>query len=143
MLQRLRAIIVKELIRMFRDPRARMSLLIPPLIQLLIFAQAATMEVKHIELAVVDLDRGPVAFEILQRLRGSPSFDRVLLLPSVEAARRDVERENVIGIMSLPSGFSADVHGSAPTTYSPPLKRPGKRLMIVLATRPPPDMPPT
>jgi ABC-2 type transport system permease protein len=109
MLQRLRAIIIKELIRMFRDPRARMSLLLPPLIQLLIFAQAATMEVKHIELAVVDLDRGPVAFEILQRLRGSPSFDRVLLLPSVEAARRDVEREQVIGIMSLPSGFSADV----------------------------------
>jgi ABC-2 type transport system permease protein len=109
MLQRLRAIIIKELIRMFRDPRARMSLLIPPLIQLLIFAQAATMEVKHIELAVVDLDRGPVAFEILQRLRGSPSFDRVLLLPSVEAARGDVEREKVIGIMSLPSGFSADV----------------------------------
>lgn len=109
MLQRLRAIILKELIRMFRDRRARMSLLVPPLIQLLIFAQAATMEVKHIELAVVDLDRGPLAFEIEQRLRGSPSFDRILLMPSVAAARSQVERQDVIGIMVLPSGFSADL----------------------------------
>ena len=69
MLQRLLAIIRKELIGMLRDRRARMSLILPPVIQLLIFAQAATMEVKNIELAIVDLDRGPVAAEIVQRFR--------------------------------------------------------------------------
>ena len=60
MLQRLIAIIRKELIGMLRDRRARMSLIIPPVIQLLIFAQAATMEVKNIELGIVDLDRGDI-----------------------------------------------------------------------------------
>lgn len=109
MLQRLLAIIRKELIGMLRDPRARMSLLLPPLIQLLIFAQAATMEVKNIRLAVVDLDRGAAAFEIEQRLRGSPSFEQLLYFPSIEAARREVENESVVGIMQIPSGFSADV----------------------------------
>jgi ABC-2 type transport system permease protein len=109
MLQRLLAIVRKELISMLRDPRARISLLIPPLIQLLIFAQAATMEVKNIELAIVDLDRGPSAFEVVHRLRGSPSFERLMLFPSVAAARGHLEREEVIGIMVLPSGFSADL----------------------------------
>jgi ABC-2 type transport system permease protein len=109
MLQRLLAIVRKELIGMLRDKRARMSLIIPPIIQLLIFAQAATMEVKNIELAVVDLDRGPSAFEVIHRLRGSPSFQELLLFPSVAAARSHVEHEEVIGIMVLPSGFSADL----------------------------------
>ena len=74
MLQRLLAIIRKELISMLRDRRARLSLVLPPLIQLFILSFAATMEVKNIGLAVVDLDRGPVALEIVQRLRGSPSI---------------------------------------------------------------------
>lgn len=109
MLQRLFAIVRKELIGMLRDPRSRGSLLLPPLIQLLIFSQAATMEVKNIELAVVDLDRAPAAFEILQRLQGSPSFKRLSHFPSVEAARSHVEREEVMGILVLPSGMSADL----------------------------------
>ena len=50
MLQRLLAIIRKELITMLRDPRARLSLVIPPIIQLFIFSSAATMEVKNIAL---------------------------------------------------------------------------------------------
>jgi ABC-2 type transport system permease protein len=116
MLQRLLAIIRKELIGMLRDRRARMSLIIPPVIQLLIFAQAATMEVKNIELGVVDLDRGPAAFEVVQRLRGSPSFENLPLYPSVAAAREHVEREQVIGILVLPSGFSADIVAGRPTT---------------------------
>jgi ABC-2 type transport system permease protein len=109
MLQRLLAIIRKELIGLLRDRRGRLSLLVPPTVQLVIFAHAATMEVKNIELAVVDLDRGPAAFEVLHRLRGSPSFENLLLFGSVEEARSHVEREEVIGIMVLPSGFSADL----------------------------------
>ena len=46
----------------------------PPTLQLFIFSFAATMEVKNIDLAIVDLDRGPYAADIEQRLRGSPSF---------------------------------------------------------------------
>ena len=87
MLQRLLAIIRKELITMLRDPRARLSLVIPPIIQLFIFSSAATMEVKNIALAIVDLDRGPYAADVEQRLRGSPSFTQLPLYASVAAAR--------------------------------------------------------
>jgi len=116
MWQRLLAIVRKELIGMLRDRRARMSLIIPPVIQLLIFAQAATMEVKNIELALVDLDRGPASFEVIHRLRGSPSFENLPMYPSVAAAREHVEREQVIGILVLPSGFSADIEAGRPTS---------------------------
>ncbi|HTD12995.1 MAG TPA: ABC transporter permease [Steroidobacteraceae bacterium] len=109
MLQRLLAIIRKELITMLRDPRARLSLVIPPIIQLFIFSSAATMEVKNIALGVVDLDRGPYAADVEQRLNGSPSFTQLPRYASLAAARGALEREDVIGILVLPSGFSADL----------------------------------
>jgi ABC-2 type transport system permease protein len=109
MLQRLLAIIRKELITMLRDPRARLSLVIPPIIQLFIFSSAATMEVKNIALGVVDLDRGPYAADVQQRLRGSPSFTQLPLYASLAVARGALEREDVVGILIMPSGFSADL----------------------------------
>lgn len=116
MLQRLLAIIRKELITMLRDPRARLSLVIPPIIQLFIFSSAATMEVKNIALAIVDLDRGPYAADVEQRLHGSPSFTQLPLYASVAAARGALEREDILGILVMPSGFSADLTAGRPAT---------------------------
>src|SRR5258708_35361334 len=107
MLQRLLAIVRKELITMLRDPRARLALIIPPIIQLFIFSSAATMEVKNIALAVVDLARGPYAAEVQQRLAGSRSFTRLPRYPNVASARGAPAREQVDGIPVLPSGISA------------------------------------
>lgn len=116
MLQRLLAIVRKELITMLRDPRARMALIIPPIIQLFIFSSAATMEVKNIALAVVDLDRGPYAADVQQRLAGSRSFTRLPRYANVASARGALEREQVIGILVLPSGFSADRTAGRPAS---------------------------
>jgi ABC-2 type transport system permease protein len=116
MLQRLLAIVRKELITMLRDPRARLALIIPPIIQLFIFSSAATMEVKNIALAVVDLDRGPYAADVQQRLAGSRSFTRLPRYANVAAARGALEREQVIGILVLPSGFSADRAAGRPAS---------------------------
>jgi len=115
-LQRLLAIIRKELITMLRDPRARFSLILPPMIQLFIFSSAATMEVKNIHLALVDLDRGPYAAEVLQGLRGSRSFTALPLYPSLAAARNALERERVVGVLVLQSGFSADLAAGRPSS---------------------------
>ena len=116
MLQRLLAIVRKELITMLRDPRARLSLIIPPIIQLFVFSSAATMEVKNIAVAVVDLDRGPYALDVQQRLGGSRSFTRLPRYASVAAARGALEREQVIGILVLPSGFSPDLAAGRPAS---------------------------
>jgi len=116
MLQRLLAIVRKELITMLRDPRARLALIIPPIIQLFIFSSAATMEVKNIALAVVDLDRGPYAADVQQRLAGSRSFTRLPRYANVASARGALEREQVIGILVLPSGFSADRTAGRPAS---------------------------
>ena len=48
MAQRIRVLILKELLAALRDPRGRYILIVPPLVQLLIFSFAATQEVKNI-----------------------------------------------------------------------------------------------
>src|SRR2546421_4587183 len=107
MLQRLLAIVRKELITMLRDPRARLSLIIPPIIQLFVFSSAATMEVKNIAVAVVDLDRGPYALDVQQRLAGSRSFTPLPRYASGAAPRGALERGQGIAIPGLPSAFFA------------------------------------
>src|SRR5688500_4959408 len=58
MLRRLRALVIKELLAVLRDPRGRLILIVPPIIQLFVFAYAATMEVKNVDIALLDRDRG-------------------------------------------------------------------------------------
>src|SRR3546814_1068876 len=49
---RLRAQFIKEVLSILRDPRSRMIVFVPPLLQLLVFAFAATLEVRNIDIAV-------------------------------------------------------------------------------------------
>jgi len=53
--------------------------------------------VKNIALAVVDLDRGPYAADVQQRLAGSRSFTRLPRYANVAAARGALEREQSSG----------------------------------------------
>ena len=58
MLGRLRALIVKEFLAIWRDPKSRTVIIVPPIIQLLVFGYAATFDVNHIATAVYNEDLG-------------------------------------------------------------------------------------
>ena len=48
--------LAKEFIQALRNPRMRIVLFLPPLIQLMIFGYAANTDIRHIPLALYDLD---------------------------------------------------------------------------------------
>ena len=56
MIERLHQLLIKEFIHLFRDPHARFSLPVPPLLQMLIFGYAASYEVNRVSTAVLDHD---------------------------------------------------------------------------------------
>ena len=58
---RIRSLIIKELLAVWRDPKGRFVLLVPPVIEMLIFAYAATQEVKNVSVAVLNQDMGNYA----------------------------------------------------------------------------------
>ena len=43
-------LVVKEFLQLLRDPQARFRLIVPPLIQMIIFGYAATFEVFHVSM---------------------------------------------------------------------------------------------
>lgn len=111
---RLRAMIVKEAWAILRDPRARLMLIMPPMLQLFLFAYASTMEVKNIRVAVLDLDGGAAAHELVQRIDGSPNVQQVVMVHSDAELRRAIDRQQAVAALRIPDRFSADVAAGRP-----------------------------
>ena len=78
MWQRIRSLIIKELLAVLRDPRGRYILIVPPIVQMLVFSVAATQEVKNVHMAVLNEDYGTAGRDLdravrgLDQLRGDP-----------------------------------------------------------------------
>ncbi len=75
MLARLKQMLIKEFIQVFRDKRTRFVLFGPPVIQMLVFGYAATFEIHHVPTIVLDLDHSQESRELLSRFSSSPYFD--------------------------------------------------------------------
>jgi ABC-2 type transport system permease protein len=75
MLERLKQMLIKEFIQVFRDKRTRFVLFAPPIIQMLIFGYAATFEIYHVPTVVLDLDHSQESRELVSRFSSSPYFD--------------------------------------------------------------------
>jgi ABC-2 type transport system permease protein len=65
----------------------RLTLIIPPLFQLIVFGYAANLDVKHIRTAVRDLEQSVESRDLIGRLGSSKYFD-IVAFPKTP---RDVE----------------------------------------------------
>ena len=106
---RLRAQIIKELLCILRDPKTRLVLIGPPLAQLFIFAFAVTLEVKNIEVAVLNHDAGGAAVELVQQLQSSDLIQRIHGARSEGEIAGMIDRQQVIAGFVIPETFSRDV----------------------------------
>jgi ABC-2 type transport system permease protein len=116
MLARLRALIVKELLVVLRDPRSRFILVGPPLVQLVVFAFAATLEVKNVDLVVLNRDEGPSGIELVHRIEGSPTFRTVVAVHDPTALRRAIDQQQAICAVHIGPSFSRDLVAGRPVS---------------------------
>ncbi|MGB7148327.1 MAG: ABC transporter permease [Terriglobales bacterium] len=72
---RLKQMLIKEFIQVFRDKRTRFLLFGPPIIQMLMFGYAATFEIYHVPTVVLDLDHSQESRELISRFSSSPYFN--------------------------------------------------------------------
>jgi ABC-2 type transport system permease protein len=71
---RILALFLKELIALWRDPRSRAAVLVPPLVQGLVFGYGATFDLYRVPVAVYDEDRSGAARELLARVSAARAF---------------------------------------------------------------------
>jgi ABC-2 type transport system permease protein len=114
MIGRLYAIIVKEMWALLRDPRSRITLIVPPVVQLFVFGFATTLEIRNFDIGVYDRDGSLWSQEFEQRLGGSPDVHRVVSLHSLAAVRAAIDNEDVIAVVMFDEQFSRDVAAGRP-----------------------------
>ena len=104
---RLRVMLGKEFRQMLRDPRMRFFVIVPPLVQLVIFGYAATFDVREAEVAVVDDARTVASRELIDAVRATGYFN-LHPVADMKTASVLIERSEVRAIMHFGYDYSGD-----------------------------------
>ena len=103
---RLRAQFIKEVLSILRDPRSRMVVLVPPLAQLLIFAFAATLEVRNVDIAVHNQDAGRWSHELVTRLERAEFVNQIHHVANNQQLQGLIDEGKVMAALEIPVDFS-------------------------------------
>ena len=107
-LNRLRALVLKESRQVVRDPSSIIIGVVMPLMLILLFGYALSLDVKNVPVAVVLEDPSPAATELAAGFRLSPYFD-ASIITSMAAARELMLERKVDGIVRIRPDFSRAV----------------------------------
>ena len=108
MWERIFVILRKELIQALREPRMRVLLFVPPIVQLIVFGFAVNLDVDHARIAWMDMDRTPESRSLRDRFTGSGRFDIVSAPESEEDVQRTLDRGEAQAVVRIPQGFARD-----------------------------------
>lgn len=108
------ALIWKELLGVWKDPRSRFAILAPPIVQLFIFTFAATLDVKNVPVGILNRDNGEQAFELVQRFHGSPMFTKIVYLNGIEEIAPFLDTQSGVMVVSIDEQFSRNLDAGKP-----------------------------
>lgn len=111
---RIWTITVKELWVLLANKQSRLMLIIPPIMQIIIFAWAATMEVRNVDIAVLNEDNGYWSRQVVAAVQGSPTFMPVQHLRSEAEIRPVLDGRRALLVLRFASDFSARVARGEP-----------------------------
>jgi ABC-2 type transport system permease protein len=103
---RIVALIIKELLAAFRDPKARVALVAPPLVQVVLYAYAATMDVTNVQIGVLNQDWGLASTQLLARLERTSAFANVHVYQNLDEVRRAINAQDVLAVVQIDQDFS-------------------------------------
>ena len=108
-LRRVLALIKKEFITIWNDPKSRAIIVAMPIMQLLIFSNAATMEVRNIDAVVLDRSQSVESRELLSRFENSPRFRTFYYVDNEQDFQKKLDTQKVqIGI-NIQNDFSRNI----------------------------------
>ncbi len=116
MWQAVLALIVKELLAVLKDPRSRMVLIVPPLIQLIVFGYAATFDLNRVPIAVYNQDHSQPSRDLVARFLGSRVFTQTAVIRTARQITPLLDARKVDLVVSIDPRFTRDLltHRPAP-----------------------------
>ncbi|SNB45914.1 ABC transporter permease [Geobacter sp. DSM 9736] len=112
---RLKAMLIKEFIQMFRDPRMRFVLIVLPVMQTIIFGYAVNTDVKQVATAVYDQDNSPESRELVAGFTSSGYFSIAAYVESDAHMRDLLDRGKVKAVIHCGAGFGETLRSGRST----------------------------
>jgi len=109
MWERIKHMLIKEFIQIFRDPRMKGVIFLMPIIQLLVFGYAVTTDVKNIATLIHDLDNSIASRELVSRFVKSGYFHVVEYTDREDRVRELLDRGKVGAVLRMNRGFEDDL----------------------------------
>jgi len=109
MLKRIWTLILKELQAQFRDRDSRRMLILPVILQVVLFPFAATLEVENTHIGIYSQDAGKHSVELTQRIAKSKAFPHVKLLYGIDEVKDAIDNQHALTVVSFPSDFSRNI----------------------------------
>jgi ABC-2 type transport system permease protein len=108
-LSRTWAIAKKEFVHIYRDPRSLALVILMPVLLMLLFGYAVTLDVKKVSMAVLDRDRSQESLNFIQRFSASPYFHLRFWVQDEKTMMRLVDQGEVKMGLILPWDFSKTI----------------------------------
>jgi ABC-2 type transport system permease protein len=109
MWERLKHMLIKEFIQIFRDPRMKAVIFGTPIIQLVVIGYAVTTDVTQVATAVADFDRTQETREIARRFQSSGYFQVVRWVEDSKVVRTLIDQGEVKVAIQFDPGFARDL----------------------------------
>lgn len=108
-------LIEKEFKQILRNRIILAMIIALPAIQLAILPHAATYEIKHVKVAVVDFDNSSFSSDLIQKIGASHYFGIDGVFRSYHQAIEGVEKSTVNVILEIPQNFEKELRTSGKT----------------------------
>lgn len=106
MFERLQVMLMKEFLELKRDPWAMFRLVVPLMLQVIIFGYAATFTVSHVQMAVLDLDRSQASRSLVSHFVATGRFDLVDNAGTQLDITRDIDTGRAMVAVVIHAGFA-------------------------------------
>ncbi len=107
-LNRIAAIILKEFMTIFTDKGSRLIVIVPVIIQSLLFGYGATFNLERVPWALCDLSKSALSTEFVQRIEGTGIFELQSNESGVPGITRAVDRGEALVGLVIPEDFAAN-----------------------------------
>lgn len=104
-IRRILFIIKKEFLVTIKDPKSRIILVLPAMLQTFLFGYVATFNLDRVDYALLDMSHSYYATELVGRVEGSGVFRRVVTLENAEQISSFIDTGKVQTVILIPADF--------------------------------------
>ncbi len=109
MWQRIITLMLKEFLALLKDKRSRTVIIVPPIVQLLVFGYAASFDLNHVPIGIYNEDRGAASRELIALLTGSRNFREVARIDHQQQVAPLIDARRALMVVHIGPDFSRNL----------------------------------